>query len=150
GIVPEDLEILKDMRDKKKIALINKIDKSFDDKIIEMKQQLSKKENMPVVIASMLDGTGMEDLLQAIEGLFLKGVIDANNEVLITNARHKQLLENAAQCLEQAANAHLQGFALDLVTIDIKESAEYLGQITGESTSEDVVNEIFSRFCIGK
>lgn len=150
GILPEDKEILSSMKNKKKIVLINKIDKSHDDKITDMKQQLLKEGDMPVVIASMLDGTGMDDFLQAIEELFLKGVIDTNSEVLITNARHKQLLENAADSLELAANAHLQGLPLDFVTIDIKESAEYLGQITGESVSEDVVNEIFSRFCIGK
>jgi tRNA modification GTPase len=150
GILPEDKEILSSMKNKKKIVLINKIDKSHDDKITDMKQQLLKEGDMPVVIASMLDGTGMDDFLQAIEELFLKGVIDTNSEVLITNARHKQLLENAADSLELAANAHLQGLPLDFVTIDIKESAEYLGQITGESVSEDVINEIFSRFCIGK
>ncbi len=150
GVLPEDLEILSVMRDKKKIVLINKIDKSDDDKITDIKQQLAKEEAMPVVIASMLDGTGMDHLLQAIEELFLAGVIDTNNEVLITNARHKQLLESAADSLDLAANAHLQGLPLDFVTIDIKESAEQLGRITGESVSEDVVNEIFSRFCIGK
>ncbi len=151
GILPEDMEIILAMRDKKKIILINKIDKSYDDRITDMKQQLAKEgEAMPVVIASMLDGTGMEELLQAIEELFLAGAIDTNNELLITNARHKQLLESAADSLDLAANAHLQGLPLDFVTIDIKESAEQLGRITGESVSEDVVNEIFSRFCIGK
>ena len=98
----------------------------------------------------MNDGTGMEKLLKTIEDLFLDGVINTNNEVLLTNVRHKQLLENAAGSLENAITAYRDGLPLDFVTIDIKESADYLGQITGESVSEDVVNEIFSRFCIGK
>lgn len=80
----------------------------------------------------------------------MEGVTDTSNEVLITNVRHRQLLENAMGSLEQAESAHLNGLPLDFVTIDIKESADYLGQITGESVNEDVVNEIFSRFCIGK
>ncbi len=150
GLLPEDIDIITSMKGKKRIILINKTDIAHDHEIAEMKSQLCQYGDMPLVVASMNDGTGMEELLKTIEELFLEGVLDTNNEVLLTNARHRQLLENALDSLEQAGAAHRDGLPLDFVTIDIKESADFLGQITGESVSEDVVNEIFARFCIGK
>lgn len=150
GIAPEDLEILALMKDKKKILLINKADLARDEAITEIERQLQAEGNVPVVTASMVNGTGMDELLHEIEGLFLKGAIDLNNEVLVTNVRHRELLDRAIESLELAEAAHKEGLPLDFVTIDIKESAEHLGKITGESVSEDVVKEIFARFCIGK
>jgi tRNA modification GTPase len=150
GILPEDIEILEFLNEKKKVIIINKTDISDENRIAAMKTQLEKDGNSPVIVASMLDGTGMDELLEAISGLFMEGAVDVNNEVLITSARHKMLLEDAAKCLESAEEAYSKGLPLDLAAIDIKESAENLGLITGESVSEDVVNEIFSRFCVGK
>lgn len=150
GLQAEDIEILEGVEAKKKIVVINKTDIAQDEEIVNMRRQLKKYGSLPVVVASMLDGTGAEELMDEIEGLFLKGKLELNSEVLITNARHRQLLDRAIQCLDAAGAAHKGGLPLDFVTIDIKESADYLGQITGESVSEDVVREIFSRFCIGK
>jgi tRNA modification GTPase len=150
GILPEDQDIIRSVGKKKRIVIINKIDISDDDRIGEMKQQLEALGEIPVITASMLDGTGLDELFDVITGLFLKGTIDQNNEILVTNARHKQLLDTAIRCLDAADNAHAGGLPLDFVTIDIKECADALGQITGESVSEDVLQEIFSRFCIGK
>ncbi|MEN6488988.1 MAG: tRNA uridine-5-carboxymethylaminomethyl(34) synthesis GTPase MnmE, partial [Smithella sp.] len=150
GISPEDIEILKGVEEKRKIVVINKTDIAQDDEIANIQSQLKERGNPSLVVASMIDGTGIEELMDEIEGLFLKGKLEMNNEVLITNARHKHLLDKAIKCLDTARAAHEDGLPLDFVTIDIKESADYLGQITGESVSEDVVKEIFSRFCIGK
>ncbi|MEN6314002.1 MAG: tRNA uridine-5-carboxymethylaminomethyl(34) synthesis GTPase MnmE [Clostridiaceae bacterium] len=150
GLLNDDIEILKAVEEKKKIVVINKTDIAQDEEIVNMRTQLNKYGDLPVVVASMLDGTGTEELMDEIEGLFLKGKLELNNEILITNARHRQLLDRAIECLDTARDAHEGGLPLDFVTIDIKESADYLGQITGESVSEDVVKEIFSRFCIGK
>ena len=150
GLLAEDMDIIFSMKDRKRIILINKTDKAHDDEIADMKLKLRQNSDIPVVVASMLDGTGIDELLRTIEEILMEGVTDTGNEVLITNVRHRQLLENAIGSLEQAETAHLDGLPLDFVTIDIKESADFLGQITGESVNEDVVNEIFSRFCIGK
>jgi tRNA modification GTPase len=150
GIRPEEIELLSSYEMKKKIILINKTDLAQEIDILEMKKKLGASGDLPVVIASVTEGTGLEELLDTIEGLFLKGKLQTNNEVLVTNARHRQLLDRAAESLLSAENAHDRGLPLDFITIDIKESAEYLGQITGESVSEDVVKEIFSRFCVGK
>ena len=150
GILPEDVAILTSLRDKKKIIIINKTDIAEEAELQKMKDLLSTEDGTPVLIASMLEGTGITDLLKEIEKLFLKGNLEMNSEVLVTSVRHRQLLDNAIDSLEAAEAAHVGGLPLDFVTIDIKESTEYLGQITGESVSEDVVKEIFERFCIGK
>ena len=150
GILPEDSEILAFLK-KKKVIIINKTDIADEYKIGAMKQQLEEAGNSsPVIVASMLDGTGMDELLDAISGLFMEGAVDVNNEILITNIRHKTLLEKAAESLASAKQAYEKGLPLDLVAIDIREGAENLGRITGESVAEDIINEIFSRFCIGK
>jgi tRNA modification GTPase len=150
GLLAEDEAVLNSTRSKKRIILLNKTDIVSDSKLAAMKEKLLSLGNGPVLVTSMLDGTGVEELIAAIEGLFLEGALEMNNEVLITNVRHRQLLDKAVESLASAEAAHVGGLPLDFVTIDIKESAEYLGQITGESVSEDVVKEIFSRFCIGK
>jgi tRNA modification GTPase len=150
GILPEDIAILESVQDKKKIILINKTDIAEEAELENMKNLLRSEAGTPVLIASMLDGTGVAEILKEIEDLFLKGTISMNSEVLVTSVRHRQLLDNAIGSLEAAEVAHVGGLPLDFITIDIKESAEYLGQITGESVSEDVVKEIFARFCIGK
>ncbi|MGI6668249.1 MAG: tRNA uridine-5-carboxymethylaminomethyl(34) synthesis GTPase MnmE [Acetivibrionales bacterium] len=151
GILPEDSEILAFLKERKKVIIINKTDIADEYKIGAMKQQLEEAGNSsPVIVASMLDGTGMDELLDAISGLFMEGAVDVNNEILITNIRHKTLLEKAAESLASAKQAYEKGLPLDLVAIDIREGAENLGRITGESVAEDIINEIFSRFCIGK
>lgn len=150
GILPEDIAILNAIQNKKKIIIINKSDIAKEAELEKMKNFLQTEAGTSVLIASMLDGTGVAELLSEIEELFLKGKIDVSSEVLVTSVRHRQLLDSAIDSLEAAESAHVDGLPLDFVTIDIKEGAEFLGQITGESVSEDVVREIFSRFCIGK
>ena len=150
GITDEDREIMKTSLSKKTIVMINKTDVADDRMVEDMKEQIRTYGDIPVVVASMVDGTGMDDLADRIESLAAGGEISANNEVLLTNARHRQLIEDAILGLDSAESAYIGGMPLDLVTIDIRDAAEALGRITGESVSEDVVNEIFSRFCVGK
>lgn len=150
GMLPEDTEILKKTSEKKRIVIINKTDIADEDRVEDMRKFVRESGDPPVVVASMVDGTGMDELTEKIEKLFLGGSISLNNEIIITNVRHRQLIEDAVCSLDSAEAAHVSGLPLDFVTIDIKESAEFLGQITGESVSDDVVSEIFSRFCIGK
>ncbi|HOL91779.1 MAG TPA: tRNA uridine-5-carboxymethylaminomethyl(34) synthesis GTPase MnmE [Clostridiales bacterium] len=150
GITDEDREIMKTSLSKKTIVMINKTDVADDRMVEDMKEQIRTYGDIPVVVASMVDGTGMDDLADRIESLAAGGEISANNEVLLTNARHRQLIEDAVLGLDSAESAYKGGMPLDLVTIDIRDAAEALGRITGESVSEDVVNEIFSRFCVGK
>ena len=80
----------------------------------------------------------------------MSGSLNSGSEILVTNVRHKNMIDMALKSIEEAAHAFERGMPLDCMTIDIKNAAEYLGQITGESVGEDVMKEIFSRFCIGK
>lgn len=144
---PEDLSILNRISGKRVIYLINKTDLAEEYIIHDMDEKLA---GGIIVRASMLLGTGLDMLESAMEDLFLKGSININNEILVTSIRHKKLLDNAVKSLDEACGAYEKMFPLDMITIDIKNSAQYLGEITGESVSEDVVREIFSRFCVGK
>ncbi len=150
GLLPEDLDIIRETAEKKRIVLINKTDVADEERVQTMKKRLRESGDPPVVVTSMVEGTGVDELAETIERLFVSGDIGLNNEVIITNVRHKQLIDEAISSLEEAEAAHTGGLPLDFATIDIKQSAEFLGQITGESVTEEVVNEIFSQFCIGK
>lgn len=147
GFEPEDEEILKKLEGKTKIFIINKTDLADVNAVADIEKRLS---GGGILKTSLLKGGGTEELEAEIEKLFMKGEINGNSEVLVTNVRHKALLDRAAASLKAAAYTYESGMPLDMITIDIKDAADYLGQITGESVSEDVIKEIFSRFCIGK
>jgi len=147
GLESEDSRILEKARNKKMIILINKIDKVNEKAIKEIED---KVKGRTVIKTSILENIGISQLEKKITELFIKGEINSDNEILITNIRHKNLIDRAIESIEEARVSYESGMPLDCMTIDIKNSAEYLGQITGESVSEDVMKEIFSRFCIGK
>lgn len=147
GLQAEDFAILDKIKDKKAVILINKVDTAREEAVRETEEKLS---GYNVIRTSILEEKGIEELKNLIVGLFVKGDISLNNEVLVTNIRHKNLLEQAAESLSEAIISYEAAMPLDCITIDIKNAAEYLGQITGESVSEDVMKEIFDRFCIGK
>jgi len=147
GILQEDAEVLENIIGKKSLVLINKIDLVDRNQIDKIREQL--KCNI-VLETSIINEQGIEGLEEKISELFFNGDISQNDEILLTNARHKNLVDRAINDIEQALNSFDMGMPLDMVTIDIKSSAEFIGQITGESIDEDVMHSIFSRFCIGK
>lgn len=147
GILKEDEEILQSIGGRKSLILINKTDLTDRAGIDEIKGRLSADI---VLEASVINDEGIEGLEDKISELFFKGDISKNEEVLLTNARHKNLVDRSIHAIDQALSSFDMGMPLDMVTIDIKNSAEYIGQITGESIDEAVMHNIFSRFCIGK
>lgn len=147
GIQDEDLDILRQIEKKKVIVLINKIDLADNKAVEDVKGQLG--ENLWIE-TSLKSDTGVEKLCDTISELFLKGEVNPNQEIMVTNVRHKSLIDKAINSIREACTAYEGGMPLDCITIDIKNAAEYLGQITGESVTEDVMKQIFSRFCIGK
>ena len=82
--------------------------------------------------------------------MFKLNQITADNEILITNIRHKNLIENAINHTKEAKESLNLGMPIDIISINIKEILEDLSKITGENVSEDVIKEIFSKFCLGK
>lgn len=144
GVNADDRKLLEKVKNKKVVVLLNKID------IADAAPELPGLEGKTVIKTSLKEDIGIDRLEEEISRLFLKGEINANQEVLVTNVRHKNLIDKAIGNIEEACTAYENGMPLDLITIDIKNAAENLGQITGESVSEDVMQEIFRRFCIGK
>ena len=103
-----------------------------------------------MIPVSAVEETGISELEEEIKDLFFHGKISFNNEVLITNARHKEALEEALESLRMVRNSIEAGMPEDFFSIDLMNAYEALGEITGEKVGEDLVNEIFSKFCMGK
>ncbi|AUG59113.1 MAG TPA: tRNA uridine-5-carboxymethylaminomethyl(34) synthesis GTPase MnmE [Ruminiclostridium sp.] len=147
GFTPEDSAILEKVANKKLIILINKIDKSNEENIKNIEKNL---EGMNYIRTSIREEIGIDKIGKMITKLFTKGEINLNSQIILTNIRHKNLIDKAILSIDDAMGAYENKMPLDLMTIDITNAADFLGQITGESVKEDVINEIFSRFCLGK
>ena len=151
----EDIEILTSVKDKKIIVLLNKTDK--EDEIIITKDNISKlletvgvSSDVPVITTSMILGNGIDELKNAISDLFFNGKLVPEDEIYVTNLRHKNLLEKAYRSLCLVKNSVEQGLSEDFYTIDLHDAYESLGLIIGEEVGDDLVEEIFSKFCMGK
>ncbi len=132
---------------KKLIVLINKIDKSNEDAIKNIEKHL---EGINYIKTSIKEEVGIEKIGEMITKLFTKGEINLNSQIILTNIRHKNLIDKAILSIDDAIRSYENKMPLDLMSIDIVNAADFLGQITGESVKDDVINEIFSRFCLGK
>ena len=140
-----DAEIRKLIQGKKSIALLNKQD-------LENKVSLSdfKEEFTAVIPVSAKENTGMEELEDCIRKLFLTEEFLGEEDVMLTNIRHMNALEESIESLKMVVRSIEDGMPEDFFSIDLMNSYETLGRIIGESVEEDLVNEIFSRFCMGK
>lgn len=131
---------------KKAIVLLNKSD--LDGTLT--KDQIKEKLDVPVIEISALEETGIEKLEECMKEMFFQGDISFNDEVYITNIRHKAALEEAKRSLDMVEQSIEDNMPEDFFSIDLLGAYESLGSITGESLGEDLVNEIFSKFCTGK
>ena len=146
-LTEEDLEILKLIKDKKSIILLNKTDLNpiiteDDERIINVTKNILK--------ISALNKIGIEELYEMISNLFNLNEINFDNDILITNVRHKNIISKAIENVKKANDALNLYMPIDIITIYIKDVLEDLGEITGEVVTEDIINEIFSKFCLGK
>ncbi|HBB27961.1 MAG TPA: tRNA uridine-5-carboxymethylaminomethyl(34) synthesis GTPase MnmE [Clostridiales bacterium] len=141
----EDIEILKLIENKKVIYIKNKTD-------LEEKLNLDEYKNIEekVINISVLKNEGLEKITNTIQSMFFEGKIDLENDLIINNARQKNLLINAAKNLEEVLNSIDNGMSIDFIEIDLKSCMENLGLIVGKAVSDDLVDKIFSDFCIGK
>ena len=143
----EDIQILDLIKGKPSIILLNKSD--LISKINENDKNL--KDITPNIIKiSAKNREGIEDLYEKIAEMFSIDEINLDNEVLITNIRHKNIISKAIENVRKAIEAINIDMPIDIITINIKEILEDLGEITGEYVTEDIINEIFSKFCLGK
>jgi tRNA modification GTPase len=141
-----DETIIEMIRDRKAIVLLNKIDLE----LVITKEELETKTGLPVITISAKEETGIEELEKAVQDMFYGGELDFNDEVMITNVRHKTALSDALASLKMVRQSIENQMPEDFLTIDLMDAYERLGSILGESVEEDLVNEIFSKFCTGK
>ena len=139
-----DEEIISMLSDRKAIVLYNKTDLSS---AVDM-ENLKEKTGHKVIPMSAVEETGIQELEEEIKNLFFSGNLSFNNEVYITNARHKEALEEAKNSLELVKKSIEAGMPEDFFSIDLMNAYESLGRIIGEAVGEDLVNEIFSKFCM--
>ena len=143
----EDYKILELIKNKKSIVLLNKSDLSdLNIKTINYISNTNKK----VIKASMKTQNGIAELYKTISELFNNNELNSDNGIVITNIRHKNLIHNAINNLDEAENSIKNDMPIDVVAICIKEVLESIGSITGDNVSEDIINKIFSKFCLGK
>ena len=143
----EDLEILKLIKNKKAIILLNKSDLNA---VIDENDKRLRDVTQNILKISALNKTGIEELYDKISEMFNLNEINLDNEVLITNVRHKNLISKAIENVKIANETLNNNMPIDIITIYIKQILDDLGEITGDEVTEDVINEIFSKFCLGK
>lgn len=141
-----DKEILEIIKNKKVIVLLNKTD---IDRVVDI-EQLNEIPKEDIIEFSAKAGLGMDELEEKIKDMFYSGEITFNDQVYITNARHKEALENSYNSLLKVKESVDAGMPEDFYSIDLMDAYEQLGLIIGESVEDDLVNEIFSKFCMGK
>lgn len=141
-----DKEIINLIKDKQAIVLLNKSDLGT----IINEKNVSEFDNKPVITFSAKKGDGLDELENKIRDLFYEGKVKYNDELYITNARQKESLINAKNSIEEVIKSVENDMPEDFYSIDLMDAYTYLGQIIGESVEDDLVNEIFSKFCMGK
>ena len=141
-----DEEIISFLQDQNAIILLNKADLPSALTVEKMQDRLKK----PTVSISAREETGMDELSDLIEHMFLSGEISFNDQVYLTNMRHQAAMEQVQSSLRKVKESISLGMPEDFFSIDLMDAYEALGSIIGESVGEDLVNEIFSKFCMGK
>ncbi len=143
----EDREILNLLKHKKSIIVLNKTD---------LKQVVNKEcteihdVNTEVINISLKNNEGLEKIYESLVKMFNLNQINLDNELTITNIRHQELINKAIESTRMALNDLNNSMPIDIISINIKEVLEHLGEITGDNVSEDIIKSIFAKFCLGK
>jgi len=146
-LTTEDIELLQLTQDKKRIIVLNKMDLEPKLDLNELYQYVDKAE---VLKTSVLKNEGIRELEEHIATLFYGGIENSQTTVLVTNARHIALLEQAKVALEAVLTGLEQELPVDIVQIDMTRAWELLGEITGDSYQDELLDQLFSQFCLGK
>lgn len=141
-----DRQIMNFIHDRKAVVLLNKSDL---EPVVSV-EEITEASGHPVIAVSAKEETGIDRLEEEIKSMFYEGTIDFNDQVMITNVRHAQALKEALESIRMVKQSIEDGMPEDFYSIDLMNAYEKLGLIVGESVEDDLVNEIFSKFCMGK
>ena len=142
----EDYEILDILKNKNSIIVLNKIDLDENNADLEKIKEVGK----PVVQISTKTREGIDNLYKEIENLIETKEISSDNEIIVTNTRHKSLITKAIISVDKSLETIENKMPIDIIVVYVKDILEHLGEITGETVTEDIIKEIFSKFCLGK
>ena len=147
SLTTEDRLLINLTKGKQRIVILNKID-------LQQKIELDEIENLVgsenIIQTSIINDIGVDELEEQIKKMFASGIESSQNSVIINNARHVALLNKAADSLEAVLTGIKNGMPVDLCQTDMRDAWEDLGEITGDSYNDELLDELFSRFCLGK
>jgi tRNA modification GTPase len=143
----EDREILNLLKHKKSIIVLNKTDLK---QIVNNECKEIQDVNTEVINISLKNNEGLEKIYESLVKMFNLNQINLDNELTITNIRHQELINKAIESTRMALNDLNNSMPIDIISINIKEILEHLGEITGDNVSEDIIKSIFAKFCLGK
>jgi tRNA modification GTPase len=135
------------MKERKSHVLVNKNDLEQKLNIDMIKNELPQSQ---VIRTSLINGEGIEEIENSIEELVYGGEIVQKESMMVNNVRHIELLKQGRDSLNDALMMAQNREALDFLEIDVKNAYDFLGEIIGETVSDDIINEVFARFCLGK
>ena len=143
----EDREILNLLKHKKSIIVLNKTDLK---QIVNNECKEIQDVNTEVINISLKNNEGLEKIYESLVKMFNLNQINLDNELTITNIRHQELINKAIESTRMHLNDFINSMPIDIISINIKEILEHLGEITGDNVSEDIIKSIFAKFCLGK
>ncbi|MGO5064387.1 tRNA uridine-5-carboxymethylaminomethyl(34) synthesis GTPase MnmE [Clostridium sporogenes] len=143
----EDIEIMEFIKDKKYIVLLNKLDLNKD--LNEENHFIKELNSKYIIKTSVKNNSGLNELKECIKNLFFSGEIKSD-ELIVTNTRHQEALIRSKEACLQAIETLADEISIDLASIDIRNAWKYLGEITGDALDENIIDKIFSEFCLGK
>ncbi|PTH57201.1 tRNA uridine-5-carboxymethylaminomethyl(34) synthesis GTPase MnmE [Staphylococcus agnetis] len=147
ALTEEDRKLYEVIKNEDAIVIINKMDLEQRLDIDEVKVMVG---DMPIIETSILKQQGIDDLELQIRDLFFGGEVQSQDMTYVSNSRHISLLKQAKQAIQDAIDAAEMGVPMDMVQIDLTRTWEILGEIIGESASEELIDQLFSQFCLGK
>ena len=148
GLTEEDIQMLDEIKNQHVIYLMNKSDVGITDEArVAFADAIG---GAPVLEISAREKLGLDQLEQRIMDLFFSGTLEVQNDIMVTNVRHIQILEESAAHMEGFLTGLMLGMSVDFLVIDLQNAWEKLGKITGETVEEDLLDQIFSKFCLGK
>ena len=143
----EDEQIADHLEGKKSLVLINKCDLA---RAVEIKDVRKLVPDADIIETSLADGSGIDEIEEFIENMVYGGEISQSHSTMVNNVRHIDLLARSRDSLNDARSMTAAGQALEFIEVDVRSAYESLGEITGETVSDDIINEVFARFCLGK